>query len=91
MDDYSHSSSSGDQRGSSHRAALLQPFIQEQCSEALQAVAEQLQAQLQQLGQPVLDLQGAHLVEQALLLGTRNMVHATGHVFGQACGILLYC
>lgn len=77
-DDYSGSSSSQDYRGLSplHRAGELQPFIQEQCSEAVQAMAEQLQAQLLQLGQPAMDLQGAQLVEQALLLGTRQISHA---------------
>ena len=64
-----HSGSSGDQGGSSHRAAELEPFIQEQCSEAVHSMAEQLGTQLQQLGQPAMDLQGAQLVEQALLLG----------------------
>lgn len=78
MDEYSGSSSTQNERGSSplHRAGELQPFIQEQCFEAVQAMAEQLQAALQQLGQPAMDLQGAHLVEQALLLGTRQISHA---------------
>ena len=67
--DYVHDSSSGDQVGSSQRAAELEPFIQEQCSEAVQSIAEQLHTQLQHLGQPAMDLQGAQLVEQALLLG----------------------
>ena len=69
MDPYVHGGSSGDQVGSSHRAAELEPFIQEQCFEAVQSVAEQLHTQLHHLGQPAMDLQGAQLVEQALLLG----------------------
>ena len=69
MNDYDHDGSSGDQVSSSHRAAELEPFIQEQCSEAVQGMAEQLHTHLHHLGQPAMDLQGAQLVEQALLLG----------------------
>lgn len=69
MTDYLRDGASGDQLGSRHRAAELEPFIQEQCSEAVQSMAEQLHSQLQHLGQPAMDLQGAQLVEQALLLG----------------------
>lgn len=68
-DEYSHDSSSGDQASSSGRAAVLERFIQEQCSEAVQQMADQLHTQLVQLGQPAMNLQGAQLVEQALLLG----------------------
>lgn len=69
VNDYLHDGSPGDQVGSGHRAAQLEPFIQEQCSGAVQSMVEQVHSQLQHLGQPAMDLQGAQLVEQALLLG----------------------
>lgn len=69
MNIYSLDSSPGDQASSNRRAAELEPFIQEQCSEAVQSMAQQLHTQLQHLGQPAMNLQGAQLVEQALLLG----------------------
>ncbi|KAL3140348.1 hypothetical protein ABBQ38_004612 [Trebouxia sp. C0009 RCD-2024] len=88
MDEYSGSSSTQNERGSSplHRAGELQPFIQEQCFEAVQAMAEQLQAALQQLGQPAMDLQGAHLVEQALLLGRLSRIVGSNN---PALGLIL--
>ena len=93
MDEYSGNSSSGDQRGSSplHRAGQLQPFIQEQCAEAVQVIAEQLQAQLHQLGQPAMDLPGAQLVEQALLLGTTQTSHVVTRAPRPAHGRLSLC
>ena len=68
-DGYGTSSSAGQSTGSTHRAAELEPFIQEQCSDAMQTIALQLDSHLQNLGQPEMDLEGAKLVEQALLLG----------------------
>ena len=64
------SSSSGhhDNR-SSDRSADLEPFIQNQCSDAVHGMALQLDSQLQLLREPAMDLSGATLVEQALLLG----------------------
>ena len=70
--DYSTSSQSYQQDSSSHRATQLEPFIQEQCSDAVQSMAQELDIQLQHLGQPGMDLDGAKLVEQALLLGVQT-------------------
>ncbi len=68
-DDYTSSSPSFRQDNTNQRALQLQPFIQQQCSAAVQSMGQQLDAQLKQLGQPGMDLDGAKLVEQALLLG----------------------
>ena len=43
--------------------------MQRQCSDAVDSMALQLESQLQLLGEPAMDLEGATLVEQALLLG----------------------
>ena len=69
QDGYSASSSAEQNTCSTHRAAELEPFIQEQCSDAMQSIALQLDTHLQRLGQPEMDLDGAKLVEQALLIG----------------------
>jgi len=68
-DDYTSSSPSFRQENTSQRALQLQPFIQQQCSAAVQSMGQELDAQLKHLGQPGMDLDGAKLVEQALLLG----------------------
>ena len=68
-DDYISSSPSFRQENTNQRASQLQPFIQQQCSAAVQSMGQELDAQLKQLGQPGMDLGGAKLVEQALLLG----------------------
>ena len=68
-DDYISSSPSFRQENTNQRASQLQPFIQQQCSAAVQSMGQELDAQLKQLGQPGMDLDGAKLVEQALLLG----------------------
>ena len=68
-DDYISSSPSFRQENTNQRALQLQPFIQQQCSAAVQRMGQELDAQLKQLGQPGMDLDGAKLVEQALLLG----------------------
>ncbi|KAL0023565.1 hypothetical protein WJX77_002562 [Trebouxia sp. C0004] len=68
-DDYISSSPTFRQENTNQRALQLQPFIQQQCSDAVQSMGQELDTQLKQLGQPGMDLDGAKLVEQALLLG----------------------
>ena len=68
-DDYTSNSPSFRQESTNQRALQLQPFIQQQCSAAVQSMGQELDAQLKQLGQPGMDMDGAKLVEQALLLG----------------------
>lgn len=71
------------QEDTNQRSAQLQPFIQQQCSAAVQSLAQELGAQLKHLGQPGMDLEGARLVEQALLLGLFPplvVCHVTPHV-----------
>lgn len=68
-DDYTSNSPSFCQESTNQRALQLQPFIQQQCSAAVKSMGQELDAQLKQLGQPGMDLDGAKLVEQALLLG----------------------
>ena len=68
-DDYISSSPSFRQENTNQRALQLQPFIQQQCSATVQSMGQELDAQLKRLGQPGMDLDGAKLVEQALLLG----------------------
>ena len=51
------------------RAEELQGFIQQQCAAAVRGMAEALEQQLQQLGEAGMDVEGAKLVEQALLIG----------------------
>ncbi len=68
-DDYISNSPSFRHENTNQRALQLQPFIQQQCSAAVQGMGQELDAQLRQLGQPGMDLDGAKLVEQALLLG----------------------
>ena len=84
----------GASSGGHSRAAELEPFIQEQCSDAVQSMAQQLDAQLQGLGQPGMDLDGAKLVEQALLIGSsvtwywHELAHSSP---GSSASITLKC
>ena len=57
--------------GQSARADQLRPFIQERCDQAVRSMAALLKTHLQQIGEPSMDLDGAKLVEQALLIGQR--------------------
>ncbi|KAL0025084.1 hypothetical protein WJX79_007064 [Trebouxia sp. C0005] len=75
-DDYMSNSPSFRHENTNQRASQLQPFIQQQCSAAVQSMGQELDAQLKQLGQPGMDLDGAKLVEQALLLG--RLSHSVG-------------
>lgn len=63
------SSHTGKQAESPARAKQLQPFIQDQCDEAVRSMAAMLREHLQRIGEPSMDLDGAKLVEQALLIG----------------------
>ena len=63
------SSQTGAGAGQSARADQLRPFIQERCDQAVRSMGALLKTHLQQIGDPSMDLDGAKLVEQALLIG----------------------
>lgn len=71
----STSSQTGAGAGQSARADQLRPFIQERCDQAVRSMAALLKDHLQQIGEPSMDLDGAKLVEQALLIGQPLKYH----------------
>lgn len=88
-DDYMGSSPTFRQEDTNRRSAQLQPFIQQQCSGAVQSLAQELSAQLKHLGQPGMDLEGARLVEQALLLGLSHCLPDVMSYHASSCVMVI--